>query len=167
MNYTSCQEMVLQKDWILILLVPSLSIPPRLDSSQLSSVITRLVLWNGWTGLTRALSLHGNSGVTQRMRLFLCPVLLWSRYVCQNFEVLTCSILIATSKLWYPSKDGTNIPMFVLREKSTKLDGTAPYLQYGKATISSPEHTGVIWWTVYKGMDVTMCHLFHFSAHFS
>lgn len=63
--------------------------------------------------------------------------------VCLS-KVLTCSILIATSKLWYPSKDGTNIPMFVLREKSTKLDGTAPYLQYGKATISSPEHTGVI-----------------------
>jgi hypothetical protein len=61
--------------------------------------------------------------------------------VCLSNALLR-SILIATSKLWYPSKDGTNIPMFILYKKSTKLDGTAPYLQYGKATISSIECTG-------------------------
>jgi hypothetical protein len=38
-----------------------------------------------------------------------------------------------TSKLWYNSRDGTSVPMFVLYDKSTQLDGTAPYLQYGKA----------------------------------
>ncbi|KAF8169488.1 prolyl oligopeptidase [Pholiota molesta] len=35
------------------------------------------------------------------------------------------------SQVWYKSKDGTRIPMFIVRHKSTKLDGTAPALQYG------------------------------------
>ncbi|KZO94890.1 prolyl oligopeptidase [Calocera viscosa TUFC12733] len=34
-------------------------------------------------------------------------------------------------QVWYESKDGTRIPMFVVRHKSTPRDGTAPALQYG------------------------------------
>jgi len=34
-------------------------------------------------------------------------------------------------QVWYESKDGTKIPMFVVRHKSTKFDGTAPAIQYG------------------------------------
>ncbi|EIM85490.1 prolyl oligopeptidase [Stereum hirsutum FP-91666 SS1] len=34
-------------------------------------------------------------------------------------------------QIWYESKDGTKVPMFVVRHESTKLDGTAPALQYG------------------------------------
>jgi len=34
-------------------------------------------------------------------------------------------------QVWYASKDGTKIPMFVVRHKSTPRDGTAPALQYG------------------------------------
>ncbi|KAJ3496917.1 hypothetical protein NLJ89_g10419 [Agrocybe chaxingu] len=33
--------------------------------------------------------------------------------------------------VWFDSKDGTKVPMFVVRHKSTKFDGTAPALQYG------------------------------------
>ncbi|EKM75717.1 hypothetical protein AGABI1DRAFT_116196 [Agaricus bisporus var. burnettii JB137-S8] len=36
-----------------------------------------------------------------------------------------------TRQVWYPSKDGTQIPMFIVRHKSTPFDGTAPCLQYG------------------------------------
>lgn len=35
-------------------------------------------------------------------------------------------------QVWYNSKDGTRIPMFIVRHKSTAFDGTAPALQYGK-----------------------------------
>ncbi|OCH85438.1 hypothetical protein OBBRIDRAFT_859242 [Obba rivulosa] len=34
-------------------------------------------------------------------------------------------------QVWYQSKDGTKIPMFVVRHKDTKLDGTAAAWQYG------------------------------------
>ena len=38
---------------------------------------------------------------------------------------------ILTEQVWYQSKDGTKIPMFVVRHKDTPLDGTAPAIQYG------------------------------------
>jgi prolyl oligopeptidase len=37
-------------------------------------------------------------------------------------------------QVWYDSKDGTKVPMFIVRHKSTKFDGTAPAIQYGKSS---------------------------------
>jgi len=34
-------------------------------------------------------------------------------------------------QVWYQSRDGTKIPMFVVHHKDTPLDGTAPAIQYG------------------------------------
>lgn len=34
-------------------------------------------------------------------------------------------------QVWYESADGTKIPMFVVKHKDTKFDGTAPVIQYG------------------------------------
>ncbi|KAF7969402.1 hypothetical protein HWV62_27391 [Athelia sp. TMB] len=34
-------------------------------------------------------------------------------------------------QVWYASKDGTKVPMFIVRHKATKFDGTAPGIQYG------------------------------------
>lgn len=36
-----------------------------------------------------------------------------------------------TRQVWYASKDGTKVPMFIVRHKSTPFDGTAPAIQYG------------------------------------
>lgn len=36
-----------------------------------------------------------------------------------------------TTQVFYPSKDGTKIPMFITHKKSIKLDGNNPTLQYG------------------------------------
>lgn len=36
-----------------------------------------------------------------------------------------------SQQVWYESKDSTKVPMFIVRHKSTKLDGTAPVFQYG------------------------------------
>lgn len=36
-----------------------------------------------------------------------------------------------TEQVWYHSKDGTKVPMFVTRHKDTPVDGTAPVIQYG------------------------------------
>lgn len=38
-----------------------------------------------------------------------------------------------SEQVWYDSPDGTKIPMFIVRHKSTPLDGTAPAIQYGTA----------------------------------
>ncbi|KAF9004715.1 prolyl oligopeptidase [Cyathus striatus] len=34
-------------------------------------------------------------------------------------------------QVWFESKDGTKVPMFIVRHKHTKFDGTAPAIQYG------------------------------------
>ncbi|KAH8829968.1 prolyl oligopeptidase [Flagelloscypha sp. PMI_526] len=36
-----------------------------------------------------------------------------------------------SQQVWFSSKDGTRVPMFIVRHKSTPLDGTAPAIQYG------------------------------------
>jgi prolyl oligopeptidase len=36
-----------------------------------------------------------------------------------------------STQVWYESKDGTKVPMFIVRHKSTKCDGTAAAIQYG------------------------------------
>ncbi|CAG0896968.1 unnamed protein product [Darwinula stevensoni] len=36
-----------------------------------------------------------------------------------------------TEQIWYPSKDGTKIPMFVTRKKKVAMDGSNPTLLYG------------------------------------
>jgi prolyl oligopeptidase PreP (S9A serine peptidase family) len=45
------------------------------------------------------------------------------------------NILSFTSfyQVWYEGKDGTKVPMFIVRHKSTEFDGTAPAIQYGTA----------------------------------
>ncbi|MGZ5544419.1 MAG: prolyl oligopeptidase family serine peptidase, partial [Limisphaerales bacterium] len=53
-------------------------------------------------------------------------------------------------QVWYASKDGTKIPMFVLYKKGTKLDGTAPTFltAYGGFNVSrTPEFSAlaVVW----------------------
>ncbi|KDR68475.1 hypothetical protein GALMADRAFT_78538 [Galerina marginata CBS 339.88] len=52
-----------------------------------------------------------------------------------------------STQVWYESKDGTKIPMFIVRHKSTKFDGTAAAIQYGYggfATSADPFFSPII-----------------------
>jgi len=39
-----------------------------------------------------------------------------------------------SKQVWFQSRDGTKIPMFIVRHKLTPFDGTAPALQYGEVS---------------------------------
>ena len=39
--------------------------------------------------------------------------------------------LYETKQVFYPSKDGTKVPMFIIHKKGVKLDGTNPTMLYG------------------------------------
>ena len=49
-------------------------------------------------------------------------------FVCRN---------INCHQVWFTSKDGTKVPMFIVRHKDTKFDGTAPAIQYGSCIATS------------------------------
>ncbi|KZT12672.1 uncharacterized protein LAESUDRAFT_718954 [Laetiporus sulphureus 93-53] len=61
----------------------------------------------------------------------------WSIYRTTQVTGLNSDDFIA-DQVWYESKDGTKVPMFIVRHKDTKLDGTAPALQYGYGGFSIP-----------------------------
>ena len=49
----------------------------------------------------------------------------------QSPEVAFDPALFVTEQVFYPSKDGTQVPMFITRRKDMKLDGKNPCLLYG------------------------------------
>ncbi|TFK74350.1 hypothetical protein BDN72DRAFT_759937 [Pluteus cervinus] len=55
----------------------------------------------------------------------------WSIYRSVQVKGLNPDDFEAQQVVWYESKDGTKVPMFIVRHKSTQFDGTAPAIQYG------------------------------------
>ncbi|KAN0088402.1 Prolyl oligopeptidase, N-terminal beta-propeller domain containing protein, partial [Tylopilus felleus] len=54
----------------------------------------------------------------------------WSIYHTTHVKGLKSDEFTA-EQVWYESKDGTKVPMFIVRHKTTKTDGSAPAIQYG------------------------------------
>ncbi|KAH9950170.1 prolyl oligopeptidase [Amylocystis lapponica] len=61
----------------------------------------------------------------------------WSVYRTTQVAGLKSDDFLS-EQVWYESKDGTKVPMFVVRHKDTKLDGTASAYQYGYGGFSIP-----------------------------
>jgi len=61
-------------------------------------------------------------------------------------------------QVWYPSKDGTKIPMFIVSRKGLVLDGKNPVLMtaYGGFNVSlTPQFSSIAaWWTEHGGVFV-------------
>ncbi|MBU0637958.1 MAG: prolyl oligopeptidase family serine peptidase [Planctomycetes bacterium] len=56
------------------------------------------------------------------------------RRTCEKLHQRTCPLDLAqyeTKQIWYDSKDGTRVPMFVVATKDVQLDGNNPTLLYG------------------------------------
>lgn len=54
----------------------------------------------------------------------------WSIYRNTAVKGINPEDFIA-EQVWYQSKDGTKVPMFIVRHRNTSFDGTAPAIQYG------------------------------------
>lgn len=54
----------------------------------------------------------------------------WSVYRSTHVKGLELDQFEA-SQVWYESTDGTKVPMFIVKQKDTPFDGTAPAIQYG------------------------------------
>ena len=64
---------------------------------------------------------------------------LWWRLGVASYGMYSFLPLRSPMKqVWYPSKDGTKVPMFIVRHKDTPFDGTAPVYQYGGYPLPSP-----------------------------
>ncbi|PWN46082.1 hypothetical protein IE81DRAFT_333060 [Ceraceosorus guamensis] len=64
-----------------------------------------------------------------------------------------------SEQIFFPSKDGTKVPMFVTRRKDTKLDGSAPVWLYAYGGFAIPMQPAfspslMTWVTLYKGILV-------------
>ena len=55
----------------------------------------------------------------------------WATYRATFLEGLKPEDFEA-EQVWYNSKDGTKVPMFIVRHKKTQFNGTAPAIQYGE-----------------------------------
>ncbi|PFH50576.1 hypothetical protein AMATHDRAFT_193040 [Amanita thiersii Skay4041] len=80
-------------------------------------------LFATWTGFN-------TPGTVGRYDVQLPEEKRWSIYRSARVKGLNPDDFEA-QQVWYESKDGTKVPMFIVRHKGTKFDGTAPAIQYG------------------------------------
>jgi prolyl oligopeptidase len=97
-----------------------------------------------YTSYTTPHSLYRYDGATGKRAL-------WYRdavpFASENFE---------TEQVWYPSKDGTRIPMFLIHRKGLKPDGNTPTILYGyggfDVSITPDFGSSIAWWIEHGGL---------------
>ena len=89
-------------------------------------------------------SINAMTGSRKKKELFFQFSSFFFPYTIYRFDVKTqkCSVfkkmgagintdLFKVDQVWYPSKDGTKVPMFLVYKKGLKLDGKNPVMLYG------------------------------------
>lgn len=71
------------------------------------------------------------SSFTEVPQIFKTSVKSGKTELWEKVDIPVDTSKFVAEQVWYPSKDGTKVSMFVLRNKDTKLDGTNPTLLYG------------------------------------
>ena len=71
------------------------------------------------------------SSFTEVPQIFKTSVKSGKTELWEKVDIPVDTSNFVAEQVWYPSKDGTKVSMFVLRNKDTKLDGTNPTLLYG------------------------------------
>ncbi len=102
----------------------------------------------GLPGLGTASGMIGNpdeddayfyfSSFTQTPTIYRTSIATGATSLWEKVEIPVDTSRFLTEQLWYPSNDGTTIPMFVIRDRNTRLDGKAPTLltAYGGFNVS-------------------------------
>lgn len=95
-----------------------------------------------------------NSEIRFTTSTFLRAPIVWRYNVARDalsreYEGITTfdTASFQTEQVWYPSKDGTRIPMFVVHRKGLAMDGSHPTLMYGygsSGTVVAPEFSEAI-----------------------
>lgn len=60
----------------------------------------------------------------------------WTQVLSTSADGLDPDDFVVEQK-WFSSRDGTRVPMFIIRHVRTPLDGTAPAWQYGASSLAS------------------------------
>ncbi len=71
------------------------------------------------------------SSFTTTPHIFKTSIASGTTTLWEKVELPVDTSLFVTEQVWYPSKDGTKIPMFVVRRKDVELRGDNPTILYG------------------------------------
>lgn len=74
---------------------------------------------------------YGFSNFTTPTQIYKSSIKSGKSELWAKVEVPVDTSKLEVKQVWYPSKDGTEISMFIIHSKDTKLDGNNPALLYG------------------------------------
>ncbi len=84
------------------------------------------ILYFSFTSFTNPSSVYSYAIESGEVKLYMKPELAFNP---DDFE---------TKQVWYTSKDGTKVPMFIVSKKGIKMDGNNPTLLYGYGGFNIP-----------------------------
>jgi prolyl oligopeptidase len=96
------------------------------------------------------------SSFTVTPHIFKTSIASGTTSLWEKVELPVDTSMFVTEQVWYPSKDGTKIPMFVVRRKDIELHGDNPTILYGyggfNVSLQPDFSAGVVAWVERGGI---------------